>query len=447
MDCFKADWIARAPPLGELVKDIQDGRKGKRAKTAIIIPSFRRPDLLSQHATLLRKQSMADFDIISVYGTDDGYIQPPPGIGMVHIRRKIDIGSAGAFYIGELYALNEGYEILVIADDDCLPTSDSLLQELDRALEGTGGSSPWVRFTPDRWRSEGVISMYRAYRREVFEKVGLTFLPFYTSAEDLDLMWRIKRGGIRTAQTDELVTHPKQMPPFLCSRYRIHHYGRNHINLLLLQGDIAVAMASFFIESMTILAYKVLGNKIAGAYWEVLLSETSFTLFYEEKKGVSGEFVLKDDKVRDDFDVVVRREREDDEHISPTYCIHDQVHPKPVGIPSKSQSRISQLFSISGKAISCFDKDVLFDGTWLYTDILTVLFSRSSFVRWDGKTYRITDRRGPLSIFGHLLALTIAAAPVGIFSVFLTGHAFLKARGVTTRGYGKELIKRKTRTL
>ncbi len=132
MRAAEAAFLRRGPELGELVAETRDGRKGGRKRIAVAIPTRNWNEILSEHVKRLSKQAFRDFDVIIVYGEDDEFLDDVCGLPVVHIRRKADCGSAGGFYIGEKFAFDEGYDMVVLADNDALPDSDSLVGEAGR---------------------------------------------------------------------------------------------------------------------------------------------------------------------------------------------------------------------------------------------------------------------------------------------------------------------------
>jgi len=78
----------------------------KKRDIVIVIASKNDRKTLESHIAALSKQTFREFNIIIVYGKSDEFLEVENAI---HIREKSGRGSAGAFYIGERIALDQGY--------------------------------------------------------------------------------------------------------------------------------------------------------------------------------------------------------------------------------------------------------------------------------------------------------------------------------------------------
>ncbi len=214
-------WKKEGPALDELVLETKDGRKGKRA-LAIVITSFQARESLAEHLRRLSRQSRKDFDIIAVYGEKDEFLETPGWAGVLHVREKGRMGCAGANYIGQKIALQEGYESVILADDDCMPVSDDLVEK----LAGSPGdcAMPNAGYGGQEAVSGFIIHHYGILRRGALEKAGLTYLPFGNGGEDLELIARIRKAGMKISHADAGGCHPAAAPMMLEGGGRLFHY-------------------------------------------------------------------------------------------------------------------------------------------------------------------------------------------------------------------------------
>ncbi|NYZ74267.1 glycosyltransferase, partial [Candidatus Micrarchaeota archaeon] len=128
--------ISPQDTFGELVQSTKEFRK-KKANGLIIMPFYRAYDYLFKHLELLEAQTFQDFDLLIVLNSlsDEKKVldfinQNKFGYGIIVAKRKEDTGSAGGFFTGEKYALENGYKYIIITDDDCLPVNKRHIETL-----------------------------------------------------------------------------------------------------------------------------------------------------------------------------------------------------------------------------------------------------------------------------------------------------------------------------
>ncbi|MFH0884742.1 MAG: glycosyltransferase [Candidatus Micrarchaeota archaeon] len=187
--------------FAELVSAVEEfSRKG--SDTLIIMPFYLEYGWLSDHLGALSKQTFQDFDVILILNkvSDETKVyeiirKGKPRFGIIVAKRKEDTGSAGGFFTGQRYALENGYKQMIIVDIDCIPIDNDLVEMLVRNKD-RGYVKPTVRIT-DAGRvvqtmAGGVIPWYSLISMDTARKYGLYYLPLYYGAEDLDYASRIK---------------------------------------------------------------------------------------------------------------------------------------------------------------------------------------------------------------------------------------------------------------
>lgn len=176
---------------------------GRRAvETLIIMPFYLEYGWLTEHLDALSKQTFQDFDVVVVANkvSDEERVykiidNKRHSFGIIVAKRKEDTGSAGGFYTGQRYALENGYNQMILADIDCIPVDNDLVEKLFLNKE-RGYVKPTVRVTYrgrviDVMRG-GVIPWYTLLSTDIVKRYGLYYLPLYYGAEDLDYASRIK---------------------------------------------------------------------------------------------------------------------------------------------------------------------------------------------------------------------------------------------------------------
>lgn len=183
----------------------------------IIIPFYTNYDALSRHLYLLTRQTVQSFDLIIVLNAvsdEEKVMKLVEGsgckFGVMLAKRKEDTGSAGGYFTGERYAIENGYRAIVIGDDDCLPVEPALLAKSIAAWRGGAlATAPEVRFMMDNqpiYTSRAAV-FYGLLDISLLKKNGLHYLPMYIGADDAEFSFR-SIGGIRIFPVDSFVIHP-----------------------------------------------------------------------------------------------------------------------------------------------------------------------------------------------------------------------------------------------
>lgn len=432
------DRTRKGPPHGELIAGRIDKRAGGRRSTAIIIPSYRDPVMLRNHLALLSRQTTYDFDVIAIHGSDECIESADPKMSILHITLDRNLGCAGAFYVGQRIALEEGYPKIILADDDCLPESEDLIETLATKLETEPAASPRIRLRPSDRLCRGVIHHYGAMRREVLESVGLSYLPFFIGGEDFDLMRRMNRKGIRIALVAPVASHPSWPPIFIWEMKKVHAYSRGNIVQSLIAGDIIRSAISLAIHIQSGAALAILGKpRQAGVYFASAL-EASDCRIGEMKepvpaiesiacKTMRAESCRKD---RVNISQEPSREMESDAFL--------YVESK--GTVMEAIAKSLKSVSGEGSILSSFNKDIIFDGFCNTKDIPRILAAKSASIRYHDETYDITDGRGALEIMTGAFVF-LSAIPVSVLAgsaLALRGVLNARINGIDSEGYGLE---------
>ena len=190
-----------------LFSRIEDGRSGKHS-TALLVPAGDK-EMLRSFVKILKKQTFKDFDILFIYPQGAEFYSDK-SLSIISAEEKIPLGTSGCFFAGQSLLYQEGYEIIVVADLDAIPSSPELLSVLVKdALEHKCVSIPLSK-APDKELSADyyTINQYGAFHRSVFEKAGFATPYFWRGAEDWDLTERMKRLGLVRVVREVRVIHP-----------------------------------------------------------------------------------------------------------------------------------------------------------------------------------------------------------------------------------------------
>jgi hypothetical protein len=182
----------------------------------VIIPCFMNYDVLVKHLGYLSKQTFQKFDVVIVLGPDFGdarlfdYLKNRKfGFGIIVAKRKEDTGSAGGFFTGQKYGFENGYKYMINADDDCMPVTSTLIEDLYSRRE-VGYVSPTTHLLVDKEYSVTIghptVAQYALFSRGIFAKYGLCFAPLYCGAEDGEFAERIDKE--KSVMLPDVVEHP-----------------------------------------------------------------------------------------------------------------------------------------------------------------------------------------------------------------------------------------------
>jgi GT2 family glycosyltransferase len=179
---------------------------------AIILPVHDDAQLLNAHLGLLAKQTTHAFDVIVPHspGLDVRAVDARHPFGIAFIALKSASAAAG-YYAGEKYALTRGYVPIILADIDCMPVSKNLVERLC-ALAASNVNTiflPPLVTLKDEQGKNWSLHWYGAMHRSVFEKAGLSYVPFYIGCVDSELELRMLHEGASVRYPDGLlVDHP-----------------------------------------------------------------------------------------------------------------------------------------------------------------------------------------------------------------------------------------------
>jgi len=424
---LERNWLRIGPSLNELVAEIKDGRKGPRKEVAVVIPTFNREQMLRKHLMKLSNQSFKDFDVVIVYSPTDRFIEDVSNLSIVHIRRKEDIGSAGGFYLGEKFCLQEGYEKIILADDDCLPVSENLIDELVKNLEGGSGLVfPRIQNNEkNRGRTNRIIAQYGGLRADTLKAVGLTYLPFYQAGEDIELYYRIIEHKVEVSFIDAVAFHPPlpcflTLPPRLTFYYHrgsliFHHLRRQIYKLFFVSG--------IFLWSG--LAISFVNRRLAGAVIDGSINGLALN-FESEPKEYGSEPKNDSTNHKTDTFLIQIPGWEETPETAPGYFKH--IFGMVVAILAKLPGRIH----------SCFGRDILIEGRFGIGEIPLALVARSA--AWKSKTGENIISKGNNYWLSPIfaIALMVALPLMFILGFLLTSYGMLKMSlsGISSEGYG-----------
>jgi glycosyltransferase involved in cell wall biosynthesis len=222
----------KGPTFSMMAKTIMElGYNNK--KTLVIMPFHNKYDFLEKHLNLLKAQTVRRFDLLIVgsSGSDEKTIwrmvsEKKPDFAVILCKRFEDNGAAGGFYTGERFAIENGYDRIIMAEEDALPVDNDVVEKLIKQSEkGSEVVTPTCSFMiGDRivFKASGV-HFYSLVTKDLLLKAGLHFIPVYLGAED----WIFFHQTPKPVQVDASVTHPAWLSVFANFErnvgYRVNH--------------------------------------------------------------------------------------------------------------------------------------------------------------------------------------------------------------------------------
>ncbi|MFN7991632.1 MAG: glycosyltransferase [Candidatus Micrarchaeia archaeon] len=416
-------WLGEGPALSELASVVAD-RRERKGSIAIVIPTFRKKALVSEHLRRLSSQTEKDFDVVIVYGPGDEIVEAPEGLNVVHMMANGDYGSAGGFYCGEGFAMEQGYEKVILADDDCLPESDDLVRMLSAGLdEGAALVVPKIAGYADEAPAPSCLPpQYGCVKGSVLRQVGLTYLPFYFGGEDLEIYRRIAGSG-DVAYADAVASHHPLQSLFMTSLERIFYYDRGGLLAGYLSGSALRSFGGNFFFLYGSAAFWFIDRRISSVLFDAVAAAASMGF----SRSRHGRTVPAQPCQAAGHDAIPIRNSEPG-----TIQMGDYRY---LAILA---DKVARLAGGTLKAAGAFGKDVRFSRKVGVGNLPVLLSARRCFLEVDGKTYKVADN--PRYYLAPLEgALLIAAFPAmaSLAAVFTCAGFFAKwIRRIDTYGYG-----------
>jgi glycosyltransferase involved in cell wall biosynthesis len=412
--------LHHSPSFEEVAGEVKDSRV-KKGRAAIIIPTYRNSEMLGKHIKALERQSFQDFDLIIVYGKDDEFVDAPA----IHIREKNSFGCAGAFYIGEKKALEEGHGTVILADDDALPASEDLVEKLVEAIEnGADVAYPELRYPPgSRKYHSRIIHHYGCVSSKVLHEAGLTYLPFVVGGEDLELQDRLNIRKYHAKDVDAVAEHPARLPVQIDEGSKLHNYQRGHLLSHLIGNRHYAAWRYSLFNIMVGIGFLLLGKRLGWKFISAMWSAAGMRFFKEKQEKI---LPPEPSDIGSGYMEISGK--------SKIPVPQDYLSENP-GIGK----RIGWVLTYTSNLPKFFNRKILFiNRNRITPDILLMLLSRKSALRFIDKEYVIAEEAGLpfVMIRSALFVMLIPFAMVLSAALVARGALLKRIHRITTLGYG-----------
>lgn len=390
-----------------------------KSDTLIIIPLLQEYDFLFEHLGYLSRQTTSDFDVIIVLNrlSDESTVLKfldgnSFNFSVIVSKRKEDTGAAGGYSTGQRYALEEGYEHMIIADSGCFPVDKHLIENLLKHKDN-GYVSPSTRLVRGDEVVETLydttISWYSLVSARLARKHGLVFTPLYFGFEDLEYRKRIRKKAY-------MVDNHTHHPYFSHYYHNPDRYSAHLVNGMLFgEGvEFLVCLVSvvFYFPALLIFspAYGRRSHEIALAS---LLSCTYGKPLFDRMKSGYRNYISEEIKV-EDFKIM------DFMH----------VHEKDTNAGAYIQNRFGSMLAMLRKQV------LLDDATRPSIPVLVSIFSKKAFCRVQGGGYLLLADNSNIFLHAARMLLFSFYVPLLFFFLCMVYLPLKLIKKPDTRGYG-----------
>ena len=173
------------------------------------------------------------------------------GVNLIRINKE-NLGYGGTANVGIRYALGRGVEWVVVMNDDLILDSKlatkfiNIIKEIPPCIAGpsVGGLDKcrWTTIYPSK-KVDYINGAFFAIHRQVVDKIGFFYAPFFLYYEEVDYCLRAKRAGFPLVHTP-LIGIAHKGSATVGQRSFLHQYylARNHLLFLERQAPWSVKL-------------------------------------------------------------------------------------------------------------------------------------------------------------------------------------------------------------
>jgi GT2 family glycosyltransferase len=186
------------------------------------------------------------------------------------IRNKVNLGYGGGANLGIRQALKSGAEWVIIMNQDLLITKDAYeqfidkLKKTDAAIVGPFGGGfdirRWTTILPSE-QIDYISGAFMAIHRDVIDKIGYFYEPYFMYYEDADYCVRAKKAGFPLLKREiKGIVHHNN--PSLGKGSSLHEYylARNHLLFVEREAPLSVKVREYVRLPKTLVEYSIAKN-------------------------------------------------------------------------------------------------------------------------------------------------------------------------------------------
>lgn len=213
------------------IKEIK--RSKKRADTALILVTFNQKEMTSEYLNLLNSQTTRSDVIIVDQNSQDGTFEE---IGSQYkdvtlIKTKENYGGAGGYYLGQRFAFEEGYEFIILSENDVFGFDNRIIEDLlSKAREDP---SKIYRGTNSLKNAPCGLFHFTIIHRNLLKRIGYIDHNYFFRGDDAEYGLRIQSLGIQIETIKNTLKHPvgggalkNTMPLYFITRNELVNFRR-----------------------------------------------------------------------------------------------------------------------------------------------------------------------------------------------------------------------------
>lgn len=166
------------------------------------------------------------------------------------IRIGKNLGYAGGMNVGIRHCLERGATWVVVTNEDINATSSALnkfIKQLDKTTPGIGGPSTGMldkkRWTSILGKGTGYISgSFMAIHRQVIDRVGMFYEPYFIYYEDVELCVRAQKIGFELTHIPVSFSHADGTTFGRNSFLHQYYLARNHLLFVERNASVGVKL-------------------------------------------------------------------------------------------------------------------------------------------------------------------------------------------------------------
>ena len=185
--------------------------KRQRGNIALILVTYNQKDVTMKTLALLQEQTVVPDIIVVDNFSDDGtkeIIERQFPLVTV-LRTKGNYGGSGGYCIGTRYAYKEGYEWIIMSDNDAFPISKNLIEELVDSASENVVTQPWNVDEDTKGGYHFWFFHYVCVHRLIYCKVGFPKFDFFIYGDEVEFSNRLKKNNILIKKNTKVnYSHP-----------------------------------------------------------------------------------------------------------------------------------------------------------------------------------------------------------------------------------------------
>jgi len=185
----------------------------KKRKEVVIVCPVGDLKELKIFSYYMKKTGIAELaDMLFVYKKGLEFIELDADA--IHIKEKMPLGTAGAFFAAAYAGYSLGYKIIVVADVNVFIDSKKSFSEcVQLAKEGDAvvfpRCIPQEDLNPQKTVSYTGVNGFAFYPRAAFEKAGFHIPYTWRGGDDFELLDRLQKANLIHKNPNAYVTHPR----------------------------------------------------------------------------------------------------------------------------------------------------------------------------------------------------------------------------------------------